>query len=58
MSEKKLIIFDFDGVIYNSEPLHFKSFHFALEPIGLTITKEVYYEYYCPYDDEGFFKNF
>lgn len=58
MSEKKLIIFDFDGVIYNSEPLHFKSFNFALEPTGLTITKEVYYESYCSYDDEGFFKNF
>ena len=58
MKEKKLVIFDFDGVIYNSEPLHFKSFNFALKSLKLIITKEVYYETYCAYDDEGFFKNF
>ena len=55
MKEKKLVIFDFDGVIYNSEPLHFKSFNFALKSLKLIITKEVYYETYCAYDDEGFF---
>ena len=51
MKEKKLVIFDFDGVIYNSEPLHFKSFNFALKSLKLIITKEVYYETYCAYDD-------
>ena len=58
MADKKLIIFDFDGVIYDSEPLHFKSFNHALEPLNVEITKEVYYKTYCSYDDEGFFKNF
>ena len=58
MAKKKVIIFDFDGVIYNSEPLHFKAFNYALKGLNITITKEVYYETYCSYDDEGFFKNF
>ena len=58
MKEKKLIIFDFDGVIYNSEELHFKSFNFALEDLEKTITREVYYAKYCSFDDEGFFKGF
>ncbi|MBT6795324.1 HAD family phosphatase [bacterium] len=58
MADKKLIIFDFDGVIYDSEPLHFKSFNHSLKPLNVEITKEVYYKTYCSYDDEGFFKNF
>ncbi|MBT3475332.1 HAD family phosphatase [bacterium] len=58
MREKKLVIFDFDGVIYDSEPLHFKSFNYALKPLKVEITKEVYYKTYCSYDDKGFFKNF
>ena len=58
MANKKVVIFDFDGVIYNSEPLHFKAFNYALKPLNIIITKEVYYKTYCSYDDEGFFKNF
>ncbi|MDX1815611.1 MAG: HAD hydrolase-like protein, partial [Thermodesulfobacteriota bacterium] len=28
------VIFDFDGVIVDSEPLHYKAFQEVLEPLG------------------------
>ncbi len=47
------IIFDFDGVIANSEPLHLKAFQEALAEEGITLTSEEYYSRYLGYDDVG-----
>jgi beta-phosphoglucomutase len=47
------IIFDFDGVIANSEPLHFKAFHDALAEEDIPLTTEEYYSRYLGYDDTG-----
>jgi beta-phosphoglucomutase len=47
------IIFDFDGVIANSEPLHLKAFQDALAEEGITLTSEEYYSRYLGYDDVG-----
>ena len=44
MADKKLIIFDFDGVIYDSEPLHFKSFNHALEPLNVEYQKTLLFQ--------------
>ncbi|HIC77303.1 MAG TPA: HAD family phosphatase [Candidatus Dadabacteria bacterium] len=52
---KKLVIFDFDGVIYDSEPLHLKAFNAALTSIKKEITRSIYYEEYCSFDDKGVF---
>ena len=52
---KKLVIFDFDGVIYDSESLHLKAFNHALIPLKKNITREVYYKDYCSFDDNGVF---
>jgi HAD superfamily hydrolase (TIGR01509 family) len=46
-------VFDFDGVLVNSEPLHFSSLRDALRPEGLEITPEEYYGLYLAYDDRG-----
>src|SRR5215468_5989629 len=46
-------VFDFDGVLVNSEPLHFSSLRDALRPEGLEITREEYYGRYLAYDDRG-----
>jgi beta-phosphoglucomutase len=47
------IVFDFDGVIANSEPLHLKAFQEALGEHGLELTAQDYYARYLGYDDVG-----
>ncbi len=49
------IIFDFDGVIVDSEPLHFEGFRRVLEGVDITLTREAYYQRYLGYDDEDCF---
>jgi len=50
------IIFDFDGVIANSEPLHYAAFKEALDEDGITLTDADYYTHYLGYDDVGVFQ--
>jgi HAD superfamily hydrolase (TIGR01509 family) len=52
----KAVVFDFDGVIANSEPLHFLAFHDVLQEAGIVLTREDYYESYLGYDDVGVFR--
>jgi HAD superfamily hydrolase (TIGR01509 family) len=49
------IIFDFDGVLMNSEPLHFFAFKEALRLEGIELTEEQYYRDYIGFDDRGAF---
>jgi HAD superfamily hydrolase (TIGR01509 family) len=49
------IIFDFDGVIANSEPLHLMAFQHVLQDAGVDLTPADYYARYLGYDDEGVF---
>jgi beta-phosphoglucomutase len=50
------IVFDFDGVIANSEPLHLKAFQQALAPEGVELSSAEYYARYLGYDDVGLFE--
>jgi beta-phosphoglucomutase len=52
------IIFDFDGVIANSEPLHLRATQAALDDEGLTLSSDDYYGSYLGYDDVGMFQRF
>ena len=56
MKALQAIVFDFDGVIANSEPLHLQAFQLALEEEGLALTPEEYYSRYLGYDDVGVFE--
>lgn len=47
------IIFDFDGVIADSEPLHFASFRDVLADEGIALTEADYYAQYLGFDDVG-----
>jgi beta-phosphoglucomutase len=49
----RAIIFDFDGVLVDSEPLHLTAFQQALAPEGITLTRDDYYATYLGYDDRG-----
>jgi len=52
----RAIVFDFDGVIANSEPLHYLAFQDVLGQSGLTFLEKEYYDRYLGYDDVGVFK--
>jgi len=52
------IIFDFDGVIADSEPLHFRAFQQTLSEDGLEMSPKEYYARYLGYDDVGMFQAF
>ena len=44
-------VFDFDGVLVDSEPLHFRSLRDALRPEGVEITEDDYLHRLLAYDD-------
>jgi beta-phosphoglucomutase len=50
------IIFDFDGVIANTEPLHYRAFASVLAEMGVSLSAEDYFAKYLGYDDEGVFR--
>ena len=50
------IVFDFDGVIADSEPLHLRAFQQALGDIGLALDRDDYFARYLGYDDVGVFE--
>lgn len=51
------VIFDFDGVIVDTEPLHYAAFQRVLEPLGLHFTWEEYVETYIGFDDRDAFRH-
>jgi HAD superfamily hydrolase (TIGR01509 family) len=51
------VIFDFDGVIVDTEPLHYAAFQCTLEPLGLRFTWEEYVETYIGFDDRDAFRH-
>jgi len=54
-SALQAVIFDFDGVIADSEPLHLKAFQQALAEEGVVLEREDYFSRYLGYDDVGVF---
>jgi beta-phosphoglucomutase len=50
------IIFDFDGVIVNTEPLHYRAFLGVMQPRGVTFSYEKYKEDYIGFDDRDAFR--
>jgi HAD superfamily hydrolase (TIGR01509 family) len=50
------IVFDFDGVVADSERLHLRSYQDVLAPEGITMSTEDYFARYLGYDDVGVFK--
>ena len=51
----KAVIFDFNGIIVDDEPIHFKLFQRVLGEEGIVLTEEVYFERYLGFDDRGAF---
>lgn len=47
----KAVIFDFNGVILDDEPLHFKAMQEAVANLQIGLTEKDYWEKYLPFDD-------
>ena len=56
MTALQAIVFDFDGVIADSERLHLRSYQDILAPEGIAMSTEDYFNRYLGYDDVGVFK--
>ncbi len=50
------VIFDFDGIIVDTEPLHYKSFQRVLAPLGMEFTWQEYVDTYIGFDDRDAFR--
>jgi len=51
------VLFDFDGVIVNSEPLHFYAFHTVLAAEKIELSEQEYYHELIGFDDRGAFRH-
>jgi beta-phosphoglucomutase len=49
------VIFDFNGIIVDDEPIHFRLFQKVLDEEGIVLTEEAYYARYLGFDDRGAF---
>ena len=56
MENLKVLIFDFDGVIFDSESLHLQAFNEVLKNHDITISEEDYYKNFISFDDKGVFE--
>jgi beta-phosphoglucomutase len=51
----RTVIFDFNGIIVDDEPIHFQLFQRVLGEEGIVLTEEAYYARYLGFDDRGAF---
>ena len=49
----RAVVFDFDGVLVNSEPLHYRALHDALLTEEVQITEDEYWSSYLAFDNRG-----
>jgi beta-phosphoglucomutase len=50
------VVFDFDGVLADSEPLHLRSYQEVLAALGVTLNRDEYYARYLGFADEAVFR--
>jgi len=51
----RAVIFDFNGIIVDDEPIHFELFKKVLGEEAIVLTEEAYYARYLGFDDRGAF---
>src|SRR5512132_995240 len=51
----RALIFDFNGIIVDDEPIHFELFKQVLAEEGIELTEKDYYARYLGFDDRGAF---
>ena len=53
--ELQAVIFDCDGILVDTEPLHYRAFQKVLVPLGLGHDFERYLEHFVGFDDRDAF---
>ncbi|CEG58767.1 HAD family hydrolase [Legionella fallonii] len=51
----KAIIFDFDGVLFDSEPIHLQAYNEVLSDLGFNISEKEYFQRYVGLSDKELF---
>jgi beta-phosphoglucomutase len=51
------VLFDFDGVLVNSEPLHYRAFRQVLAEEHIDLSEEEYFRELIGFDDKGAFRH-
>ncbi len=51
----RAVIFDFNGIIVDDEPIHFKLFQRVFGEEGIPLAEDAYYARYLGFDDRGVF---
>ena len=51
----RAVIFDFNGIIVDDEPIHFELFQKVFGEEGIPLTEDAYYARYLGFDDRGAF---
>lgn len=52
----RALLFDFNGVLVDDEPIHYQLFAQVLAEEGLELSEPDYYEHYLGFDDRGCFR--
>lgn len=52
----RALIFDFDGVVADNEPIHLSAFQDVLRDVDISLTAQDYFAHYVGYDDKGCFE--
>ena len=50
------VLFDFDGILVDSEPMHYRAFTEVLDPLGMGFPWKEYVEIYMGFDDRDAFR--
>jgi histidinol dehydrogenase len=53
MRRLRAVLFDFDGVLVDSETFHFRAFREVLKPLGVRLTRKAYDDRYLAFDDRN-----
>lgn len=56
LAPPEAVIFDFDGVIVDTEPIHWQAFREVLGPLGIPFPWEEYADRYMGFDDRDAFR--
>src|SRR5215471_12345895 len=52
----RAVIFDFNGILADDDPIHMQALQRVAEEEGLTLTEEEYMEHYLPLNDQDCFR--
>ena len=56
LQRPEAVLFDFDGILVDTEPMHHRAFNEVLVPLGMEIPWKVYVEIYMGFDDRDAFR--